>query len=115
MNNSYSKNFLVGLLIGTLAFLLYWYWQKSTQAEDGALELLDKLKVAQDRLTQAPLTVEQEDLTKINGIGPVFAQRLYQADINTTAQVAMLSPQQLADTLNIQLGRAAQILANMPK
>ena len=43
MKQKHSFNFMIGLLIGGLVGLLFWYWQKSTSAEDGALALLDKL------------------------------------------------------------------------
>ena len=32
-----------GLFIGALLGLLFWYYQKSTSAEDGAIDLLDRL------------------------------------------------------------------------
>jgi len=50
MKRGWSLTFLVGLLIGGSATLIYWYWQKSTSAEDGALELLDKLAAVDRRI-----------------------------------------------------------------
>ncbi len=32
--------------------LLFWYWQKSTSAEDGALVLLDRLAIAEARIRE---------------------------------------------------------------
>lgn len=117
MDNDLRKNFVFGLIIGTLLCLLYWYWQQSTRVEDGALELLDKLKAAKDTLHQAEPTAvapqgAPEKLTKIKGVGPVFADRLHQSGIGTIAEVAALSPAQLAEILQIQTGRAENILAN---
>ncbi|MAU01132.1 MAG: hypothetical protein CL608_28650 [Anaerolineaceae bacterium] len=43
---------MIGLLIGGLVGLLFWYWQKSTSAEDGALALLDKLAATEKRVRQ---------------------------------------------------------------
>lgn len=64
--------FLTGLLIGTAAGLIYWYWQKSTSAEEGALAVLDRLAAAEARvrelegrlrLAQEPrITSEQPEL-----------------------------------------------------
>lgn len=136
MSSNHSKNFSRGVLIGTLVCLLYWYWQKSTQAEDGALALLDRLKVAEDRLRQvaqgaveeapevvsdrikqvktAVLTQEPDDLTKVKGIGPVFASRLHDAGVNTFAQLGQLSVAQLADILEISSSRAERIQNEIP-
>lgn len=41
--------FLVGLLIGGLLGIIFWYWQKSTSAEDGALSVLDSLAASEAR------------------------------------------------------------------
>lgn len=43
------SKFLIGLLIGALLGLIVWYYQKSTSAEDGALDLLDRLARAEQR------------------------------------------------------------------
>lgn len=133
MFSKYSKNFSTGVIIGALICLLYWYWQKSTKAEDGALALLDRLKQADDRLQRAYQAVaDQElleaaqesvaeetavspsnsvdDLTLVKGIGPVFAARLQQANITKIAQIAELQPEKLSEILNIASGRAEQIL-----
>jgi len=40
-----------------------------------------------------------DDLTRIDGIGPVFAQRLNAAGIRTFAQLAALTPEQVADII----------------
>lgn len=46
------STFLTGFIIASLIALIVWYYQKSTSAEDGALELLDRyaavLKRARD-------------------------------------------------------------------
>ena len=52
MKQKHSFNFMIGLLIGGLAGLLFWYWQKSTSAEDGALTLLDKLAATERRVRE---------------------------------------------------------------
>ncbi|WP_420631886.1 hypothetical protein [Candidatus Leptofilum sp.] len=52
MKQKHSFNFMIGLLIGGLVGLLFWYWQKSTSAEDGALALLDKLAATERRVRE---------------------------------------------------------------
>lgn len=118
MFSKYGKNFFVGVLIGTLVCLLYWYYEKSTQAEDGALDLLDRLKRAEDRLrgvvseaqTAVSAPKQVDDLTAVKGIGPVFADRLEKSGITSLAQLKALTTDQLVAVLNIQSGRAEQIL-----
>ena len=51
MKSKHSTIFLIGIFIGLFAGLLIWYWQKATSADDGALVLLDRLKAAEDRLS----------------------------------------------------------------
>ncbi|MCA9917304.1 MAG: hypothetical protein KC445_05095 [Anaerolineales bacterium] len=58
MKQKHSFNFMIGLLIGGLAGLLFWYWQKSTSAEDGALTLLDKLAATERRVQELKKDLE---------------------------------------------------------
>lgn len=58
MKQKHSFNFMIGLLIGGLVGLLFWYWQKSTSAEDGALALLDKLAATERRARQLKTALE---------------------------------------------------------
>jgi predicted flap endonuclease-1-like 5' DNA nuclease len=145
MKQKHSFNFMIGLLIGGLVGLLFWYWQKSTSAEDGALALLDKLAATDKRVRQLKTELAQSgqipeslrevpllnpvadvpsfltrskdtevleaDLTKVKGIGAVFNGRLQQAGINNFAKLNALTAEKLADILQINLGRAENILA----
>lgn len=45
-------NFLVGFTIGTLLALLFWYWNKATSSENGALDLLNRYAEAQARVRE---------------------------------------------------------------
>lgn len=47
-----KTNFLNGLLLGALFGLVVWYWQKSTSAEDGALDLLDRLAASEAKVRE---------------------------------------------------------------
>ncbi|MFN2136877.1 MAG: helix-hairpin-helix domain-containing protein [Candidatus Promineifilaceae bacterium] len=116
--------FFVGLLIGGLFGLLIWYWQKSTSAEDGALDLLDRLAISEartkdlqsrlgrvpdsiaarqapapsptlnDKKTQ-PAKATADNLQAISGIGPTYARRLQEAGITTFGALAALAPTRL--------------------
>jgi len=52
MHNKEKAGFLPGLFIGLMIGLGIWYWQKSTMADDGAIALLDRLKIADDKVRQ---------------------------------------------------------------
>ena len=105
-----APKFLTGLLLGTILAAAIWYWQKSTSAEDGALEVLDRLAVAEARLqamreqmeaspgeTSVPEAAAPpvDDLQQIDGIGPTYARRLREAGIITVADLAAADPQQV--------------------
>ena len=49
---SIRSMFLIGFLIAGLTALLVWYYQKSTTAEDDALDLLDRYADAEARVRQ---------------------------------------------------------------
>jgi predicted flap endonuclease-1-like 5' DNA nuclease len=112
-----SPNFLIGLLIGGLLALLFWYWQKSTSAEDGALDVLERLGEARRRIREleaelamarvdtpsrtAPMetaviaTAAPDNLEVINGIGPTYARRLREAGVKTFADLSNQAPERL--------------------
>ncbi len=49
---SIRSMFLIGFLIAGLTALIVWYYQKSTTAEDGALDLLDRYADAEARVRE---------------------------------------------------------------
>ena len=59
----------------------------------------------------APAANKKADLTTIQGVGPVYAERLQRAGIFTPAQLRTLSVQQLAVILKSGESRAKKILA----
>lgn len=61
MNQKLAKNFLLGFFISGLVWLIFWYWQKSTSAEDGALDLLDRLAVAEAKAQAAQARLVQQE------------------------------------------------------
>ncbi len=128
MQRKNFHNFVIGLTIGGLLAVIFWYWQKSTSAEDGALELLDRLAAAEQRaarlrleLAGRPAPANQtaepaatnappDDLTQVKGIGPTYARRLREAGIESLAQLTAVSPSDLAQILDSNESRAAAIL-----
>lgn len=90
MKEKHSFNFLIGLLIGGLAALLFWYWQKSTTAEDGALALLDRLAATQKKVEQLRTELahhEGQPIPVARGVGvpPFLAQKEEQESESGTA------------------------------
>lgn len=137
MKEKQSTNFLIGFIIGALICVVVWYWQKSTAADEGALDLLDRMaeldrKLRQrdaapatdlgqavsegSRLAVPPLpTHAPDDLQQVKGIGPVFDGRLQAHGITTIAQLAAMPAEKLAVMLEIGENRAVAILADAAK
>lgn len=121
MDEKSSPNFAIGFLIGLLLCIILWYWQKSTAAEDGALDLLERYAAMEKRLRQIGEKVTAVpslasngeppfDFTPIKGIGPVFNRRLHEAGISTLASLTALTSNALAEMLEVGSGRADAIL-----
>ncbi len=120
MKEKQSTNFLIGFIVGALICVVVWYWQKSTAADEGALDLLDRMAELDRKLRggetakspQPAIPMPQaDDLQQVNGIGPVFDGRLRASGIHSIAQLAALSAKKLAELLEIGENRAAAILA----
>ena len=123
MDKKSSPNFAIGFLIGLLLCVVLWYWQKSTAAEDGALDLLERYAAMEKRVRQVgegvtavvsgSKTGSKEapfDFGLIKGIGPVFSNRLHEVGITTVTGLAALTDEALAEMLDIGPGRAQAIL-----
>lgn len=127
MKRQGSSNFLIGLLIGGLFALLVWYWQKSTSAEDGALDVLERLGEARRRIREleaelaaAKATLPSrgvsvatdsssaaDNLEAINGIGPTYARRLREAGIKTFSDLIEQTPERLREITGLRDWQAA--------
>mgnify|MGYP001812811641 CR=1 FL=1 len=128
---------LVGLLIGGLLGIIFWYWQKSTSAEDGAIDVLDRLAASDARVRDlearlrnasigtkipqnstktvdlcAPTTNDGEDtadnLQEIDGIGPTYARRLQDAGIGSFAELAAASPERVMEVSAVRSVETAE-------
>ena len=69
--------------------------QELTAAEKKITELETKLAETETSAPPSATTTQSNDLTEINGIGPVFAKRLNAVGVHTFAEVANLSPERL--------------------
>lgn len=56
------STFAFGLIFGTLIGLLVWYWYKSTSAEDGALDLLDRMALADHKIRDLEHRLKTESI-----------------------------------------------------
>jgi predicted flap endonuclease-1-like 5' DNA nuclease len=126
----------MGFLIASLVAIIVWYYQKSTSAEDGALDVLDRYARSQARvrnlehqlatlqLNPKQLAVEKppvnrrkptnktpDDFRKINGIGPGYARRLEEAGITSFDQLASTSAEDLRQIVGSRPDVEAWILA----
>ncbi len=64
------STFGFGLVFGTLVGLLIWYWYKSTSAEDGALDLLDKMGAADFKIRDLESKLPAESVEKYITLEP---------------------------------------------
>ncbi|MFZ5819532.1 MAG: hypothetical protein ACOYYJ_06500 [Chloroflexota bacterium] len=102
--------FILGLLVGWLVeWIIDWlYWRrkhKACQEENARLEArLEQMEkeraavVAYDAPVE-PQEAKADDLTLINGVGPVIADMLNKAGVATFEEMAALSLEQLRDIL----------------
>lgn len=113
MNPIRRSTFLLGFLIASLVAIIVWYYQKSTSAEDGALDVLERYAQAQARVRQLegrpashpPVSTSNynggtitangrnteimtNQLQRIKGIGPGYAQRLVESGITSLLELA---------------------------
>ena len=65
--NSKKASFLSGLLIGGFLGLLFWYWQKSTSADESALLLLDQLALAEARVRELEAQLREAGVKQSQG------------------------------------------------
>lgn len=108
--------FTLGLLLGGSFGVLFWYWQKSTSAEEGALAVLDRLAVAEARVRNLESQIRNsrstsggessetptQDLQLIDGIGPTYAQRFNDAGVTNFEALAALSPDQVREIVGLR-------------
>ncbi len=130
MRDKKRSSFWIGFFLAFAVGVLVWYWQKSTSADEGALDLLDELAKAKAKIRElqggstketavplpnipvppAPKSAAPDDLTTINGIGPVYARRLQEAGITTFAALAAQDPERIAQIVQLKEWQAASPL-----
>lgn len=102
---------ILGLLIG---LLIGWYFGRSRMREalDNQQNLQNKLEMANTEIKRLQTKVEEssnkvqlvykkaDHLEDVNGIGPVFAQRLNEAGIYTFADLAAQTPERVREIIS---------------
>lgn len=74
---------------------------------------LEDIQVAESPAKSTPepkptsSAMQRDDLTKVKGIGPVFAERFYEAGINTFAELATLTAEQAREISGLKSWQAA--------
>ncbi|MFO7540620.1 MAG: helix-hairpin-helix domain-containing protein [Chloroflexota bacterium] len=116
MKKKHRTNFLLGAAFGALICVIVWYWQKSTAADEAALNLLDRLAETQTKLRPytetadfIPQSAKTEPAThppfeweRINGIGPTYATRLREAGIVALPDLAHADPDHIREITRLQ-------------
>ena len=107
----------LGLRLGVVAAIAVWWWlQNETEVSKTVKEkrivlTVDEGKpVAPKKVTPQPAakpkTLEPDDLTKIDGIGPKYARVLNEAGVTTFAQLAKIDADAIRDIFRAATGRS---------
>ncbi|HML21019.1 MAG TPA: helix-hairpin-helix domain-containing protein [Aggregatilinea sp.] len=64
-------------------------------------ELLDKIYPTLDRVSNVHIPPTRDRLTDINGIGPVYAAKLYEAGVDTFEELASLTPDEIQSIVKL--------------
>ena len=103
--------FILGILVGwIIEWIIDWfYWRgrvqkaanENTELQRRIISLEEALNTNPGTSITTPLTNRrgQDNLQAINGIGPVFAQRLNEAGIRTFEQLSKLTPKKMEKIL----------------
>ncbi len=102
----FFKGFVLGMILGGLLAWLYqhYFWRRPATLS----------------AQKAPAVCPPDDLVSLRGVGPVFAQQLQQAGIRTYADLARLTPEEVAERCGLPLWRirrddwVGQAAARMP-
>jgi predicted flap endonuclease-1-like 5' DNA nuclease len=100
----------LGLKLGLLVALLLWWWMQDDFSDEKRVSD-DRIELAPDGLDDTPSAADEhavvtpDDLTKIDGIGPKYAQVLQAADVVTFAQLAVLHPENIREIFQAAGGR----------
>ncbi len=96
-----------GLMVGLVLILVLAWWQRRREQEEAVISLPSPSPIPQrssnlserqeDQLEEGK--IEPEDLKLIEGIGPKIEQLLYEAGIQTYAQLAATEPERLREIL----------------
>jgi hypothetical protein len=106
MKNSYIKTFWMGFAVTTaLCAWIYWIWRQKRVVTPEPLIVSRSRPPRPVKIGGSTDPVQQpmisEPLEEIKGIGPVFANRLNDAGINTFAALASTSPEEIQEITGV--------------
>ncbi len=100
----------VGLKLGVLVALVIWWWMQEDFFDEKSVSN-DRIELAPDDLDAAPpagdehAVITPDDLTKIDGIGPKYAQVLQAAGVLTLKTLAGMHPDDIRNIFQAAGGR----------
>lgn len=77
------------------------------QGELEEIQIMESLAKSTPEPKPTSSAIRRDDLTKVKGIGPVFAERFYEAGINTFADLAALTAEQAREISGLKSWQAA--------
>ena len=120
MKNSHVKMFWMGFVITTaLTAWLYWIWRQKRVVTPEPLVVSGSRSPQTVQISgsadSAGHSLISEPLEEIDGIGPVFANRLNEAGIYTFAALASATPEQIKKITGVRRWDPAQWIAEAKK
>jgi predicted flap endonuclease-1-like 5' DNA nuclease len=107
MENRTLRSFWFGFIFTVaLTAWVYWIWRQKRVVAPKPLVVSGTQPSRTRSTNMMPATtaegvLDSDDLEEINGIGPVFANRLNEAGIYTFAQLALSEPDQLKEITGV--------------
>ncbi|UCG24202.1 MAG: hypothetical protein JSW55_19120 [Chloroflexota bacterium] len=106
MKNSHVRAFWIGFVVTTaLTAWIYWIWRQKRVVTPEPLILSGTRQPRPVQISESSDSAKRrlisEALEEINGIGPVFANRLNDAGIYTYAALASCTPEELQEITGV--------------
>jgi predicted flap endonuclease-1-like 5' DNA nuclease len=96
MKNKNIRNFWIGFTISAIAAaIIYWLAQSKREILPGPIIVRKDQEEPKVDVKEIAEPTTTDDLSRIRGVGPAYAQRLNEAGIYTFEQLARTSPENL--------------------
>jgi len=102
---------IISTLLGITAALFFLLFQIGAQKKVVPEEVVELVGKTREPIKQKP-GINDEDLERVKGIGPIMAEKLVKAGINSLKDLANSDPQKVAEALNIS-NDSASVLINV--